>query len=325
MPDDLSGTRGLSPSSVAIRSEALDGWEHRTLAKTGSTSILSDLQAMVARGALWALMQLPYERRVRLAGRVFSSVLAPLTGWRRRIRRNVEIAWPDLSAAEKAELVQKVPDSVGRMLIECWSGQAFVERVVDTPFEGPGLAPFEAARAEGRPVILITAHFGNYDAMRATLVRRGHDLGGLYKPMKNAGFNEVYLKVISEIGERVYPTTGRGITGLLRYLESGGLIGIVVDVASKKAPLLTYFDQPAHTPLSAAEWALKYDALLIPVFCIRQEDGLSFRMEFKAPIEHRAPADMMQDMNDITEEMVRRYPTQWFWVHNRWKRSKKAS
>lgn len=286
---------------------------------SGESNFGSRIQAGVARAALWSLLRLPYEARVRLAGRVFSSVVAPIAGWRKRIRRNLQIAWPSLPSQDADQLVRDVPNSVGRMLIECWSGRAFVERVSDTPFEGPGLAPFEAARAAGRPVILMTAHFGNYDALRATLVQRGHDLGGLYKPMTNAGFNEVYLDVLTEIGERLYPTTSRGIAGLLRYLERGGLIGIVVDVASRKAPLLSYFGQPAHTPLSAAEWALKYDALLVPVFCIRQPDGLTFRMEFAEPIAHSDPATMMQEMNDLTELMVRKYPSQWFWVHNRWK------
>ena len=268
------------------------------------------------------MLRLPYASRVRLAGRIFSSVVAPLAGWRRRIAQNVDIAWPDLTQDERARLIREVPDNVGRMLIEVWSGHDFADRLSETAFEGPGLAAFEAARAEGRAVILATAHFGNYDALRATLVRRGHDLGGLYKPMSDPGFNEVYLNAISQIGARLYPTTGRGIAGLLRYLQEGGLVGIVVDVASTKAPVLSYFGQPAHTPLSAAEWAVKYDALFIPVFAVREPDGLSFRLEFHEPLAHRDPAEMMQEMNDITEAMVRRYPTQWFWVHKRWKRGR---
>ena len=289
------------------------------MADRRSTPLFGGIQSALARAALAVMLWLPYDARVRFAGRMVSTLVAPVAGWRRRIASNLTHAWPDLPEADRARLIREVPDNVGRMLIECWSGRQFVERVETTPFEGPGVAAFEAARAEGRPVILMTAHFGNYDALRATLVRRGHDLGGLYKPMTNAGFNKVYLEVLSQIGSRLYPTSGRGIAGLLRYLERGGLIGIVVDVASRKAPLLTFFDRPAHTPLSAAEWAVKYDALLIPVFCIRQPDGLSFRMDLRDPIAHRAPAEMMQEMNDITEEMVRRHPEQWFWVHNRWK------
>ena len=92
-------------------------------------------------------------------------------------------------------------------------------------------------------------------------------------------------------------------------------------MASTKAPLLTFFGKPAHTPLSAAEWAVKYDALLVPVFGIRQEDGLTFHLSVEEPIAHAAPDQMMQDYNDVVERVARAHPDQWFWIHNRWKLS----
>jgi KDO2-lipid IV(A) lauroyltransferase len=173
-------------------------------------------------------------------------------------------------------------------------------------------------------MVLVTAHMGNYDAVRSKLSREGFPMAALYRPMKNPLFHRHYLKAISTIAEPVFPTDGRGIAALIRHLKEGGIIGIVADVASRKAPLLTFFGKPAHTPISAAEWALKYDAAMIPVFGLRQPDGLIFRIHVAEPIGADTPEVMMQGYNDTVEEIVREVPEQWFWVHRRWKLSDEA-
>ncbi|MXQ07020.1 lauroyl acyltransferase [Alphaproteobacteria bacterium GH1-50] len=277
-----------------------------------------------ARGALGLARLLPYALRVRLFGWVFSRIVAPLAGWRKRIDANARLAMPELSADERARLQRVVPDNVGRTLIEIYSGAEFLERVADAPRRGPGVAALEEARAQGRPMVLVTAHLGNYDAVRGTLSRQGFPMGALYKRMTNRAFNEHYVTAISAIATPVFPTDGKGVGGLVRYLKDGGIIGIVADVASTKAPVLSFFGQPAHTPLSAAEWALKYDAVMVPLFGIRQPDGLSFELLIEEPIRHTTPEDMMQTYNDVVERIVREDPAQWFWVHNRWKLSAAA-
>ncbi|MEO0918719.1 MAG: lysophospholipid acyltransferase family protein, partial [Pseudomonadota bacterium] len=133
-----------------------------------------------------------------------------------------------------------------------------------------------------------------------------------------------YLKAISTIAEPVFPTNGKGIAALIRHLKSGGIVGIVADVSSRKAPLLTFFGKPAHTPLSAAEWALKYNALMVPIFGLRQPDGFTFRLHVADPVAASDPQTMMQDYNDTVEAVVRDNPEQWFWVHRRWKLSADA-
>jgi KDO2-lipid IV(A) lauroyltransferase len=65
--------------------------------------------------------------------------------------------------------------------------------------------------------------------------------------------------------------------------------------------------------------ALKYDALLIPTYAIRQPDGLTFQIVVDAPILKETPEAMTQALNDNLEALIRRYPEQWFWIHRRWK------
>lgn len=287
-------------------------------------SFADKIQNAFARAILGGALLLPYERRVRLVGRVMSGVVARLAGWNRRVHRNLAYVYPDMPKVERARIAKSVTDNVGRTLIEIYSGQEFVDRARKSTLVGPGVDALAAARVEGRRIVLVTAHLGNYDAVRSKLTREGYPMAALYRPMNNPLFHRHYLRAISTIAEPVFPTNGKGIASLIRHLKSGGIIGIVADVASRRAPLLRFLGKPAHTPVSAAEWALKYDALMVPVFGLRQPDGLSFRLHVANPIPVDHPETMMQCYNNAVEEVVRADPEQWFWVHRRWKLSAEA-
>ena len=82
---------------------------------------------------------------------------------------------------------------------------------------------------------------------------------------------------------------------------------------------MRFFDLPAKTVLTPAELAIRYDALILPIHAIRQQDGLTFRVHVGAPLDHGDPREMMQTLNDGLETLVRQHMDQWFWVHRRWK------
>lgn len=268
---------------------------------------------------LWILMRLPYERRVPAAGWVMSRLIAPVAGYTRRVRENLALVFPAMPAAEVARLVRAVPDNVGRTLAEIWSGQEFIDRVRDLPLEGPGAAVLAEAHRERRPVILATGHFGNYDAARAALIARGYNVGALYKPMKNRAFDAQYSVAIATIGEPLFPTGKQGLGEMVRFLRGGGMLGLLMDLNIRGGKPLSFFGQPALTATSAADLALRYDAPLIPIYAIRQPDGLSFRIEVMAPVPHGDPVAMSQAINDGLEALVRAHMDQWFWIHRRWK------
>ena len=97
------------------------------------------------------------------------------------------------------------------------------------------------------------------------------------------------------------------------------MVGIVADQHVQGAPYLNFFGKPARTALSAAELALRHDALLVPIYGIRQPDGLSFEIAVEAPIAHSTPQEMTQALNDSLEARVRAHMDQWLWIHRRWK------
>lgn len=277
------------------------------------------LQDRVLRGLIWLLLRLPYRIRVPLCGWVFSRLLAPLAGYRKRIRNNLALILPDLPKAEVERITRAVPDNVGRTIIEIYSGPEFIAHAVSHPLTGSGVNALEEAHQAGRPVILVTGHFGNYDASRAALIARGYRVGALYMPMTNAHFNAHYVQAISRIGTPLFPRGKKGLADMVRHLKSGGMLGMLIDQHMKRGDLLSFFGHPAKTALSAAELALKYDALVIPTYAIRQPDGLSFEIIVEAPIKPGTPEAMTQALNDSLEALVRKNLDQWFWIHRRWK------
>ena len=277
-----------------------------------------------ANAAFVALMRvarlLPYHRRVPAIGWFFAHVLAPVAGWRGRIRENLALARPDLTPDEVETLVRAVPDNAGRSLAETYSGDEFTARIADAdPMEGPGLPDLEEAVAAHRPVILAAAHFGNYDAMRAAMAARGWPVGALYRPMNNEAFNRHYIPALSAISEPMFPRSRAGLAGMLRFLKGGGMLALGFDQYDRHAPELRFFDLPSRTVLTPAELALRNGALILPVAGIRQPDGLGFRVWVGAPVPHTTPREMMQALNDELESLIRRHMDQWFWIHRRWK------
>ncbi|MBJ3763101.1 lysophospholipid acyltransferase family protein [Maribius pontilimi] len=287
------------------------------------------VQDAAIRALLGLVLALPYRTRVRLMGWTCAHILGPIAGWRKRVRANLALACPDLPDAEVERLARAVPNNVGRTLIEIYSGAEFKDHVLGTPLSGPGLAPFREARAQGRPVVLITGHLGNFDSLRAALTAEGHVIAGLYRRMRNTAFNEHYVAALSAIGEPLFASDRAGVAGFVRHLAKGGIVGILTDVYSSKGADVTFFGQPAPTATSACEWAVKYDALVVPCYGLRKPDGLTFDIRLQEPIPLGDPVAMTQTINDGLEALVRDHMEQWFWIHRRWKpwrkrRGKKA-
>lgn len=271
------------------------------------------------RAMLGVLLALPYRWRVPFCGWIVSRIVSPLARWPKRIRENLKLILPDLPEAEIDRMIRAVPNNIGRTLIEIYSGTEFIDRADSLPLTGPGVAALEAAQRQGRPAILATGHFGNYDAVRAALIRRGYPLGALYRPMSNPWFNDHYVRAISTIGTPVFERGRSGMAKMLKHLRTGGMIGILPDQRIDSGVMLSFFGVEAKTALSTAEMALKYNAVLIPTYAIRQADGLSFQIIVDTPIQPGSAEKMTQEINDSLWAYVRQYPDQWLWVHRRWR------
>lgn len=273
------------------------------------------------RLALWlvrALLALPFGVRVRLAWFLGRWVAGPFSSMRRKTRAALALYLPDLPPARAEAIAAQVPGNFARLVIEVLSGPELAALARETPIEGAGWPALQQARETGRAAILVTAHFGNYDVMRWSLIDRGFPLGGFFKDFNNPALTQEYLRRARAPGQPLFADTAQGLKETVRHLRAGGMLGILIDLDRRNGELVDFLGQPTRTVLSMAELALRYDALLVPVFAIRE--GRGFRLLVDAPVPPSDPRTMTAALNAALGAQVRAHPDQWVWWHNRRKR-----
>ncbi len=277
------------------------------------------LQNAVVRGLIRLALVVPYERRVPMFGALLRRVVAPLIGYRQRALDNLELIWPQMPLSERKAIADAVADNAGRTLIENYSSAEFFSRMRQIKPIGPGFSALQEAAKQGRPAILVSGHFGNYEAARASLAAHGFAVGGLYRPMINPYFNRHYVRTMEAFGGPIFAQGRKGTAGFVRHLRAGGQLVLLFDQRVDGAPWIDFLGRPARTSLSAAELALKYDAQLIPFYATRNPDGLSFSVELEQPIQPSDAATMTEGLSASLAAHVTTHPGQWFWIHRRWK------
>lgn len=285
---------------------------------TGRIAWLDWTVDRTVRALLWIAMRLPYAQRVRMMGGVMRAVGA-VNGYRTRAEENLALIFPDMPAPRRREIARAVLDNFGRCAIENYSPADQLAHAASWQPHGPGFAACEEARTAQRPILFVSGHFGNYQAVRAALNLRGYAVGGLWRPFNNPYSNDHYVSSIEGVGGTAFARDRRGLAAFVRHLRDGGQGALLIDQHFHNGTPLDFLGQPARTALSAAELALKYDALLVPVYAERLENGLDFDVYLEAPLPHTDPVTMMQALNDSLAARVRAHPEQWLWVHRRWK------
>ena len=274
---------------------------------------------IVLRGIIGLALLFPYTWRVPAMGWLMRRVIGPLAGYRRRALENLVLIWPEMPAERRRTLAEAALDNVGRALIENYSARPFKMRMSRLVPQGPGMQALREAQAAGRPVLLLTAHYGNYEAARACLLGQGLQVGALYRPMSNRYFNAHYIEAMNSMGGPNLPKGRRGLAGFLRHLRGGGIMALFFDLYAGDGTPISFLGRPARTALSAAELALRYDAPLLPIYATRRANGLDFDVVVEAPIPPGTALEMTEAVTRSLEARIASAPGQWFWIHRRWK------
>lgn len=273
----------------------------------------------LGRTVIGMLLLLPHRWRVATMGWLVRRIVGPLSGYRRRARENLAYIWPGMDTIQRNRIADAVLDNVGRVLIENYATTEQMARARDWTTHGPGLAAAQEALAEGRPILFVSGHFGNYQAARAAMNVRGFTLGGLYRPMNNAYFNDHYVSTIEAAGGPAFPRGRRGLANFMRHVKQGGHGALLIDQYYGDGVVVDFLGKPAPTAQSVGEIALKFNALVVPIYARRLENGLDFDVLLEAPIPHTDPETMTRALMDSLGAQVHERPGQWFWVHRRWK------
>jgi KDO2-lipid IV(A) lauroyltransferase len=271
----------------------------------------------VLRFMIFTALQLPLEPRLRLIGGFARRVASPIGGYKKRARANLDLVWPELPVRRKEDIAAASLENFGRAFIEGYDINGMKRQVGSVT--GEGLKALEAARRDSRPVVCVSGHYGHPEMPRRALLDRGHDIGFIYRPIHNRFFAEHYDTALKQLGGEMFPHTPEGNRSFVRYLARGGMVMLMVDIAFFEGERFDFLGHPAMTSTAAAGMALRFNALVVPTFATRRPDGVTFDIEFEAPIGHSDERTMTIETNRRLEARITAQPEQWFWVHRRWK------
>ena len=172
---------------------------------------------------------------------------------------------------------------------------------------------------EKRPVLIVSGHLGPWEAVRAILKRNGIETSAIYRKSKNMFYEPYHHKTIEAGGKPIFQVGRRGTTAMIKHIKKGGVVCMMIDQAVSEGQYLDFMGYPAKTSFSIAEIAMKYNALIIPAYAIRKGYNLPVEVIIEPPIELSDPVVVTKKLNISLEQKIKKYPSQWYWIHNRWK------
>ena len=246
---------------------------------------------------------------------------------RRTGQRNLQLAFPEKTSAEREVLLRACFASLGRTLGLFSHFDRIQRDELLSLLDSSGLEHLEAAKKLGRGVILYTGHLGAWELSSFALSLLGHPLTFLVRRMDNPRVEELVDKSRTRFGNQTLDKLSAA-RAMLRTLQSGEVLGLLLDLNTldEEAIFVDFFGVPAATNFMVAKLALRNNAPIIPVFAPWDATTKKFRLEIGAPIAVETTGNESEDVRMLTEKLsrtiedeIRRYPDQWLWIHKRWK------
>lgn len=240
--------------------------------------------------------------------------------------RNLELAYPDLPAAQREELQRATLRTTAYQALETlhlWTHRHARNLQLIRTHDGSEL--FDAALAAGRGVIVAAPHYGNWELLNQWLAMRT-PLAILYRAPESA-IGEAFLRrVRADEGDRVIQVRaeGPGIRQLFKQLKAGGVVGILPDQQPKAGDgeFAPFFDVQALTMTLLGRLAERSGATVLFGYCERIGAGPGFALHFEPAPEGIASTDPVvaaTALNAAVERIARRDPAQYQWTYKRYK------
>ncbi|MBN1919190.1 MAG: lipopolysaccharide heptosyltransferase II [Verrucomicrobia bacterium] len=245
---------------------------------------------------------------------------------RRVAKSNLVNAYPDWPYARVCRVARQAFVHVARVLVDFlrvprYADGAYRERWVKVV----GEEHLREAHARGKGVLLLSAHWGNWELMGLMCTVFGYRVAAIARRVGSRGMTRFVNELRGVTGLRVFDKM-QAARPTLAALKAGECVGILVDQNDAVTGIpATFFGRVCATTPALASFARKTGAPVVPAVCPLQSDG-RYEARLDAPIElpqtgdaERDVAEMTQRVTSYIERCVREAPEQWFWVHRRWK------
>jgi Kdo2-lipid IVA lauroyltransferase/acyltransferase len=280
-------------------------------------------------GLVWALVKLlgilPRSWARGLGAGVGVAAFSLLGRLRKVGLRNLELAFPEKSSAELERILRELFRNLGWLLAEFCQMPSYTPENTQAFLRYEGLEHYLVAKGRGKGVLIVTGHLGAWELSSYYHSLMGHPMSMVIRRLDNARVDRLVNHIRCLHGNRVLHKDdfARGLLGAMRQGET---VGILMDtnMTPPQGVFVPFFGHQACTASGLARVALKTGAAVLPGFMLREEG--EYVLHFGPEIDLIATGDDEKDAVENTarftaviEAYIRRYPSQWLWVHRRWK------
>ncbi|CAN5463094.1 N/A [soil metagenome] len=292
---------------------------------------LIKVEFAAARAALAVMGILPRKAAIKVATGIMQMVPMVLKNLRRTGLRNLEIAFPEKTEAERRAILRGTFENLGRVIGELSQvhklTKAKLAEIIDFELDDESVALYARNKAEGRGVLITTGHMGNWEMLVLGFAALYEPISYLARPLDNPKIDDLLNGLRTKFGNNPINKTNSAMLAI-KILREGGILGILADVNAhpKEGVFVPFFGVPACTTSGAAMLAIRSNSFIYPTFCIWDRAAERYKFVHGSLLEPVNTGDRKQDVVETTalytaeiEKIIRQYPEQWMWIHRRWK------
>lgn len=247
---------------------------------------------------------------------------------RKKTIRHLSLVYGGIKSEKEIKLMaRKVFKNLGRNATDAIRLPVVMRNGIESIVKAQGMEHMDAALARGKGVVALTAHLGNWELLGAWLASEGYPLNVVGAPVYDPRLDKMLVLGRNTAGYKNI-ARGKATREILRALRKGEVVGILIDQDTRVDGVFAeFFGKKAHTPTGPIVLAQKTGAAIVPIFIHICDDNIHL-IECGEEIKLESTDDHDRDMlvnaqkyNDVYEKVIRRYPTQWVWMHERWKKT----
>jgi Kdo2-lipid IVA lauroyltransferase/acyltransferase len=288
------------------------------------------MKKWVEFAAVWLILKglgaLPRPVARSLAVAVTRILFALLPKLRKTAELNLRIAFPDWSDAQRQAVIRGMLRNLGWMAAEFARFPKYTKQNIESTVVLDGHENFLESHRRGKGVLYLTGHIGAWELSSFAHALYGFPLHYMARPIENGKIDVLVNGYRRLCGNQpIFKNESARVT--LKILKGAGTIGILADqnTMPEESVFVDFFRKPASTTTGIARLALHTDAAVVPGYAVWDQTIHKYRLRFEPPVELIRTGDEERDVHENTqkftkvlEEIVRRYPDQWIWVHGRW-------
>lgn len=237
------------------------------------------------------------------------------------VLRNIELAFPELSAAECQSLARRHFEAQGMSVIEFGWGRWASDRRLTSRTTIEGVEHILEALEQGRGVILLSAHFTTLEVSGRVLKHHVPPFHAVFRKNRSEFITEILRTGRERTAEKIIEK--RDIKSMVRSLRQGRIVWYAPDQSynRKGAIVVPFFGIPTMHTTATSTLARLGKAATIPYFPERTPDN-RYHIRILPPLEDFPGDDLVEDTMKyirVLEEHVRRCPEQYYWIHRKYK------